>query len=317
MDEAHWARWRWWMRAAVSGAALGFLLFVVPIGELYTALAGVPGHVLLASVIVFVAGHLAAAFKWRLLQGSGSGLSTLTTLRAHFAGVVANLWLPSVVGGDLVRTGVVLRSANRPAVVAVAGIVDRAVDTVALLLLAAVGLLIVGTPANDARQLLILTASVLAVPGALAVIGYRYLNARKADARVGPILEGFRLVLERPGVIGATLVISVVVQAAFVLVNVRLGRAVGVVAPVSVWLMAWPLAKLAALVPVSVGGIGVREVALVALMRPFGDDPSAIMAAGLLWQAVFMGGGIFGWAVLSLAGRRAEPNRRPLESAAK
>jgi uncharacterized membrane protein YbhN (UPF0104 family) len=311
------ARSRWWMRAAVSGGALGLLLILVPVDELYVALRRVPGHLLLASVTVFIAGHLAAAFKWRLLQGHDIGLSTLTTLRAHFAGVVANLWLPSVVGGDVVRAGVVLRTATRPGVVALAGIVDRAVDTFALLMLAAIGVLFVGAPATDARRLLMLIGVALAVPGVLAIIGYKYLVARQANTKARRLLDLIQHALDRRGAIAASFVISAVIQAAFVLVNVGLGRAVGVVAPVSIWFMAWPLAKLAALLPVSVAGIGVREVALVSLMRPFGDDPAAIMAAGLLWQAVFMGGGILGWAVLSLAVGNAQPERRPLESVGK
>jgi glycosyltransferase 2 family protein len=35
-------------------------------------------------------------------------------------------------------------------------------------------------------------------------------------------------------------------------------------------LFAWPLAKIAAVVPITQGGIGVREAALVVLLAPFG-----------------------------------------------
>lgn len=38
--------------------------------------------------------------------------------------------------------------------------------------------------------------------------------------------------------------------------------AIGLEVSTSAWLLAWPLAKIVALVPASLGGIGVREVAL-------------------------------------------------------
>jgi uncharacterized membrane protein YbhN (UPF0104 family) len=84
-----------------------------------------------------------------------------------------------------------------------------------------------------------------------------------------------------------------------------LGRAAGVEASYEVWLTAWPLAKLIALVPISLAGLGVREAALVALMRPFGAPAAAVMAAGLLWQALLVGGGLVGGLVV-LGSREAD-----------
>jgi uncharacterized membrane protein YbhN (UPF0104 family) len=125
--------------------------------------------------------------------------------------------------------------------------------------------------------------------------------------------------VQRPALVAAALVMSMCIQTAFILVNVYLGRAVGMTAPMSAWFMAWPLAKLAALIPVSAAGLGVREAALIVLMRPFGDPPGAVMAAGLLWQAVFIVGGVLGWAVFFLVpdSSRTRETTVPLTSVAK
>ncbi|PYU09947.1 MAG: TIGR00374 family protein, partial [Acidobacteria bacterium] len=56
--------------------------------------------------------------------------------------------------------------------------------------------------------------------------------------------------------------------------------------PLRAWLFAWPLAKLSALLPVTQGGIGVREVALAALAAPFGAAPVLTVAVGLVWEAI-------------------------------
>lgn len=87
---------------------------------------------------------------------------------------------------------------------------------------------------------------------------------------------------------------SLIVQIAFIFLNVQLAEACGLRLPYRVWLFAWPLAKLSAVVPVTQAGIGVREAALAALLLPFGAPAVLAVAAGLAWDAVVVGGAIAG-----------------------
>jgi uncharacterized membrane protein YbhN (UPF0104 family) len=306
---------RWLLRALVSAAALLILLAFVPVPLLSAGIAQAPAHVLLAALLLFVAGHLAAAFKWRLLQGQDSGLPMLAILRAHFAGVVANLWLPGVIGGDAVRAALALRQTSHLATVAVASVADRIIDSAGLLLLSGIGVLLAGARSGRASEIVLLSAGAAAAAVAVGAPGYVYLRSRASSDRARRLLDAIDFIVKRPGLVGTALAISIGVQVTFILVNAGLGRAVGMDAPMAAWFMAWPLAKLAALAPISVAGIGVREAALVVLMRPFGDSPEAILAAGLLWQAVFIIGGLLGWGALLLvpsapaAGPRLQASR--------
>jgi uncharacterized membrane protein YbhN (UPF0104 family) len=307
---------RWILRVLVSAVVLLVLLALVPIGLLSAAIARAPTHVLLAALLLFVAGHSAAAFKWRLLQGQDCGLPMLTILRAHFAGVVANLWLPGVIGGDVVRAGLALRQANRRSIVAIASLADRLVDSLGLLLLATVGLYLAGAPARGAREIIMAMAAAFLAGAGVAGLACWYLKTRSTSARARHLLEAVNLIGKRPGLVATAVAISIGVQVTFILVNASLGEAVGMTAPFSAWLMAWPLAKLAALLPISAAGIGVREAALVALLHPFGDSAEAILAAGLLWQGVFIAGGLIGWGALlfvpsapAAGGQRLQPSR--------
>ena len=123
--------------AVASVIVLAILLWFIPFAALVAAIRQAPVGLLAGALAVFVACHVVAALKWRLLQGSHAGLSRLATFRAHFAGVVANLWLPGVVGGDLVRVGAAYRQARKPTAVAVASLVDRLIDSAALVAIAA------------------------------------------------------------------------------------------------------------------------------------------------------------------------------------
>ena len=46
------------------------------------------------------------------------------------------------------------------------------------------------------------------------------------------------------------------------------------------------------MLPVSLGGLGVREAALVSLLVPFGADAASVVAAGLAFEAVIISGGL-------------------------
>jgi glycosyltransferase 2 family protein len=308
-----WPSSRAWVRLAVSGAALILLLRFIPVRQLAGALAQASPRVILSTLAVLLAGHVVAALKWRLLQGTSTGLSAEAAVRAHFLGVMANVWLPGVVGGDVVRAGVVFGQVDCQATVIVASLVDRLIDSVSLIVLAALGLLLVGGPSRSDWYLVAAGIAALVLFG-LAAVGVSRVPRIRTSSRGAQMIEATHLMVQNPGRVIAAFAISLCIQTAFIGVNVNLGRAVGMTAPLSAWFMAWPLAKLAALIPISAAGLGVREAALVALMRRFGDPPGAIMAAGLLWQAIFVAGGLIGWGVSNLVSGEAAPRRKATPS---
>jgi len=99
------------------------------------------------------------------------------------------------------------------------------------------------------------------------------------------------------------------VQGAFLVLSAQMAIYCGLVLPLRVWLFAWPLAKIAALLPLTQGGIGVREAALVALLAPFGAPGPLVLAAGLIWEGIIIAGGLIAGATAFLL-RRAEAPRQ-------
>ncbi len=113
----------------------------------------------------------------------------------------------------------------------------------------------------------------------------------------------------RPQYVGLALGLGVAVQGSFVLLTAVIAAGCGLHVPLSAWLFAWPLAKLSALLPVTQGGIGVREVALAALVAPFGAAPVLTVAVGLIWEALIIVGGLLAGLVSLLLGRYVATTR--------
>jgi glycosyltransferase 2 family protein len=286
----------WLVRVAASAAIVGILLTVVPLSALVAAISRVPPLLWLTVVGVFIVCQGLAAAKWRLLMPGSALPPMVAVLRAHFSGLLTNLGIPGTIGGDLVRAAVALKGMPNRAGIAVGSVVDRAIDFTAMATLVAVGVAWSGRPAvihlHWPASKEILWAVALA-GGAFVV--YRLVRQRLQTTWVRLIVEAIESAWARPAPILPALVLSTAIQATFVVLNWELGRSVGVDVHLAVWLFAWPLAKLAGLLPIGIAGLGVREVTLIALLQPFGAPASSVLAEGLLWQAVLLVGGVAGW----------------------
>lgn len=294
---------RWVIRAGVSGVVIAILLAIIPFDTVVDALRRTSVWTWSASVVIFFAGHYLNAIKLRLLLGPGPGL-TSACVRAQYAGLVANLGLPGLAGGDLVRAAYLtpLTGVTR---VASASIADRVIDTGTVLTLVAVALPFAGMPpgisgvVQDAGLWLAAGAAALLVAGVLVLRLRRFSGVADAAAKAWTALLSRRLALV------SAVAISLVVQSAFVMTNVWLARQVGVTTGLPAWFVAWPLSKLIAVLPISLGGIGVREAALVSLLAPYGAPREAVLASGILWQAVLIVTGLVGLVITQMWPRTA------------
>lgn len=296
----------WLARAAISALAVAGLVWFVPVTEVWRALGRVSLWHWGTALLVFSAGHAANAMKLRLLVGT-SHASATRCLRAHFAGLAANLGLPGVSGGDVVR-GAYLVPVAGTARVAVAAIVDRAIDGVVLAAIGAGALVAAGRPpvtvgARPAGAVALLL--VLAAIG--AVLAARHLGRR--SGRRPAVRAALKDLRDRPRSIVVAAVLSLTVQMAFVGTHVWLASKVGAPAALAPWLVAWTGAKLSAVLPVSLGGLGVRDAALVAVLVSYGAPADAVLAVGLLWDGALIAGSVGGFLVSDLASRRTGSRR--------
>ena len=91
--------------------ALALIAWWLPFDELWSAIRSVPASAVARSRSPPISRrHLLGVVKWRLLVNTaGAGLPGRTAVHAYYWGLFGNLFLPSIVGGDVVRAGVAMQ----------------------------------------------------------------------------------------------------------------------------------------------------------------------------------------------------------------
>lgn len=307
----------WFVRIGISLLVLSVTLWLLPTEEVWGAVKRMPPSVWLFCLAIFLLGHVLSALKWRILIADSGEVPVPHALRAHFAGLVANLALPGAAGGDVVRAGLVIRTAKDKARVAVGSLADRVIDTLSVFTLACLGAAL-STGAGDTRGVVVRAGGVLlllVLGGVAGVVLLRKLPWKgKVKKVVDKLTTSLGALAGRKRALAACFLLSFGIQSVFVGLNVLLADASDVRAPVAAWFFAWSASKLLAVLPISLGGLGVREASLAALLAPFGAAPARVVAVGLLWQSILVASGLLGGLVLLLLSRSSRVGVEASES---
>jgi uncharacterized membrane protein YbhN (UPF0104 family) len=239
---------------------------------------------LLATAVLAV-GLLLSALRWKiLLAAAGVSLSLRRSIRLYFVGYFFNFFLPTTVGGDVARAMGVGRGTPLP-VVGGSILVERFLGFGCLLVMGIVASFTVES-LSVARRVLALAAAAFA--GGLAVVLFVPLPEVRAEGIVGRVLEGLRktaIEVRAYGfharALGWGVVLSVGWQLALVVANATLSHALGGVAPVRSLLALVPVVQAITMIPVSFGGLGIREMGYEFFFRASGYDPAGAVALGV------------------------------------
>jgi uncharacterized protein (TIRG00374 family) len=307
-------RWIIIFRWAAALAIFAILFHFLPVARLRAALASVPPIRFVIILFVYLCAHTVGIFKWRMVVNSaGSQLDFSTSAQCYLGGLFGTLFLPSIIGGDVVRMAVGLRRSPRPAAVLAGNVVDRFLDVIAQATLVSIGLILLPGSLPDqfsalARKILLIFAGLFLIIIVLLLLLRKALfrgRSRRFLRRLARLRHALRSVRERPQVLVTGWLLGVSIQATFILLNALLAISCGLFEPFRVWLFAWPLAKIAALLPLTQGGMGIREAVLVALLLPFGATAPLVLAAGLVWEGIIIAGGLISGLIAFLLRRVA------------
>jgi uncharacterized membrane protein YbhN (UPF0104 family) len=276
------------LKVALSALLLGFLIHSVDFARLAAILKAADPWLAGLAVVVLLAVPAVSIPRWRaILACLGHVLPTSVVARALYIGAFFNQVLPSSIGGDAWRIWFCIRAGVPVGAATNSVLIERLVGLLAVLLCFGVTFpLLMGRVGDHPVRWLLW----LMLAGCLAgVLGLAFLAlaARSLDRfRLLQPLASLGLALStvaRSSQVPLLLWTGVLGQLVAIVAFFAASRSVG--APLSFVDCAVTLAPglLVALVPVSLGGWGVREGAFVVLLGFYGVAPEQSLIVSVLF----------------------------------
>ena len=236
------------------------------------------------------------ALRWKILLTTyGLHLSLWDLNKIIFISMFAGNFLPGVIGTDLVRGYKVVKTHGQVGTVAMTLLLDRIVGVYSMMLVAVAGALVAEIAQRPTGLLNVVVVFsiglVVAGGGILLVVGKlrscQYFSgtcwASLWDRFVHLALNATELIRCR-GTLTVLMTASVTVILVRCFVFFSLYQAFGVTLHFDAFLVFIPLMFVAVLIPISIGGLGVRETALVYLFRIVGAPTEVSASVGLMFH---------------------------------
>jgi len=263
-----------WFRTGVTVLLLALVASRLDWSQIATRLReGQPLDFLFAVGLVVLA-LVAGAWRWHaLLYRAGVPVGAGRLARIYAVSTFSSSFLPTTAGGDVTRALLVTRGPDLRRV-AVSIVVDRAGGLAGMIGIAWLAFALEpGDVPSHTDAVLIWTTLVLALAGGLIVAAA--LRGGRAVRRIVPdrllamardSRDVLRAYASDPGLLGKWLALSVLYQALIAFQLVMLARAIDVDLSFATAAVALTLVTLVTLVPISIGGFGVREGSYVVLL---------------------------------------------------
>jgi glycosyltransferase 2 family protein len=297
-------KWQVLAKATVSLLLIYFLLRNCDLGELARQIAAVDRSNLIAAIAILVLMAVPLTLRWWvILRAIGHPLRLWTLGPIVLIGQFFNQALPSSVGGDVMRIWQGYR-AGLPASVAFSSVlIDRVVGLLAVCLLIsatfALLLQIIPNPAIGAGVALLLIVGYFGVIVAM-LFDYlpRSLRRLKLLDGAATLSANLRTTLLNASAAPLVLACGAICQLGTVMAVFLLARGLGLSLQMPVCLVIVPVVCLSTLLPISIGGWGVREGAFVAGFGLVGMPTADALALSVLLglaNVIFglIGGGVW------------------------
>ena len=262
-------------RLGVSVALLAFLFSRIDASALWDSARQASVPWMLVALSLFFVMTVVSAWRWGLLLGAQDiHVSHRSLLSSYLVAIFFNNFLPSNIGGDVVRIRDTARAARSKTLATTVILIDRAMGMLGLVLVAAIGATLAGRIAGTGPSPIwpswlwagFIVSAAAAAPALLLPAGVGRLlrpltvvHPTWVGNRIEKLTKALGRFRQRPGALAACFAGAVAVQALLVAYHFAIAYALHV--PVTFWDLSTivPISFMVQMIPVSVNGFGVRE----------------------------------------------------------
>ncbi len=258
----------------------------------------------MAALGLYLVQILVGAWRWGLLlDAQHVRVSGRSLLGSYLVAAFFNNFLPSNIGGDVIRIRDTARPAQSKTLAATVVLVDRCIGLLGLVLVAATGATAAGG-AGGARAVPVLpawlwagflVAALVSAPAVLSPAGVgrllqplRVFHPEWVDGQISRITDILGRFRDRPSSLLHAFAGAVVVQGLLVVFYAAVARSLNIPIALSHLAVIVPVSFVVQMLPVSVNGFGVREATFSFYFARLGLPLESAMALSLGSTALVM-----------------------------
>lgn len=294
------------LKLLVGAALVAILVWKAELGSLAGSLRSLTHDTIALAALLYLVACVVAAYRWHVLVAQSRFVQIL---ELWFAGQFYSLVLPGQIAGEIVKAYRLGRGRDDAERLALSVVLDKLTGLVGLLAVAIAGVQFSRTPipAEITIALALFTFAILAclVSARLPVIRRivvtlatsaikRWPGVNKGATRLIKLADAW----SNYGADPLRLTHALILGAAFQMICVSMTRLVaaglGIDLSFADWCWIFGLVSIAVLLPVSIGGIGVREGAFAGTLSLFGIPIAQSVALSLTLFAVGLIGAVIG-----------------------
>ncbi|MEK6791420.1 MAG: lysylphosphatidylglycerol synthase transmembrane domain-containing protein [Deltaproteobacteria bacterium] len=285
------------LKVCVSGFILYVLFSKIDMALFWRTAISVKPYVIVLIALFFVCTQAVSTYRWSIVLKKDMEVKYFKLLSIYFIGMFFNNFLPTMVGGDLVKGYFLYRYSQRGDVSFASMFMDRYSGFTALMVLTALSLipgyaLIKGTPLPIFLALLIgafVMASLVIWVGSLhtwvmallSMVRFFGIN-KKIDAFYN-VLMSYK---KHRGLLVKIFLCSLFVQSGVIIGYYLLGVQLGINISIGYYFLLIPLTTVISMLPLSLAGLGIREGAFIFLFPMVGATKEQAVTLSLMWFAI-------------------------------
>lgn len=266
----------------------------------------VPTYCLLCAFLLYLLAHYVNSLKWNFLLKE---YDLLKLFRLTLVAQYYSLLLPGQIAGEAVKAYRLGKGNIDAERVAASVLVDRLTGLIGLLLVGAVGLFLTEISVPQPLVVGLGTAIVVGV-GLLYSVQFRWItdlinsllqlleNSYPATAgftgQIRLLLDEWRRYLEHPIILISSVLLGIVFQLLAVLITKLLAIGLNIYLSFADWSWIFSAVSLAVFLPLTIGGVGIREGAFVGLLGWIGVRSEQALALSLSLFGIQVIGAIIG-----------------------
>ena len=282
-----------WIKIGVSVGLLGWFLAGADLRQLRAILTGIPAEEIFMVVALYAVAWLLNTAKWKTLLGGHSYLRLLSlTMIGQFYALV----LPGQIAGEVVKAWKLIGRTGGAAAAVASIVMDRLVGVMSLLWVGFIGASLTATKAG-ADWAIVFGLSIIGfglvalllrldpfriwIRKSLTAGGERFPQAGRLTDILINCIDAWIETLTTPARLLPAMALGLMFQFLAVFILHRIAVSVGVHVPFADWCWIFAAVSLLVLLPVTVGGIGLREGGYLTLLAGFGVSSEKALACAL------------------------------------